>query len=170
MRIRNPFVVSIAFLLLFAFESAAPVAHADAVKRVIKVITRSDLAAKKAEETFLAHNFRLVAHMAHTKHKAINRRGSLGDLMQQGNIGMLEAFRKFDPTRGFKFSTFATWYINQKISEWSYEQIGSIRVPTHRWRDKRRVSSLSHARAMQGPYPQFVRTDETSPQAWRPPR
>ena len=49
MRIRNPFVVSIAFLLLFAFESAAPVAHADAVKRVIKVITRSDLAAKKAD-------------------------------------------------------------------------------------------------------------------------
>jgi len=37
-----------------------------------------------------------------------------------------------------------------------------------RWRDKRRASSLSHARAMQGPYPQFVRTDETSPQAWRP--
>jgi RNA polymerase primary sigma factor len=105
-------------------------------------IAEAEQAAKKAEETFLAHNFKLVAHMAYNKHKAINRRGSLMDLIQQGNIGMLEAFRKFDPTRGFKFSTFATWYINQKISEWSYEQIGSIRVPTHRWRDKRRMEKL----------------------------
>lgn len=105
-------------------------------------ISEAESAAKRAEETFLAHNFKLVAHMAYNKFKAINRRGSLMDLIQQGNIGMLEAFRKFDPTRGFKFSTFATWYINQKISEWSYEQIGSIRVPTHRWRDKRRMEKL----------------------------
>jgi len=65
------------------------------------------------------------------------------DLIQQGELGMLEAFDRFDPTRGYKFSTFASWYINQYISAWTFEQVSTIRVPTHRWRDARMIA---HAR------------------------
>jgi RNA polymerase sigma factor (sigma-70 family) len=113
-------------------------------ERIEVEIEEAERAARAAEATFLAHNFKLVAHMAYKKFQQTGKRGSLMDLIQQGNVGMLDAFRKFDPTRGFKFSTFATWYINQKISEWGYEQIGAIRVPTHRWRDARKIAKFRH--------------------------
>jgi RNA polymerase sigma factor (sigma-70 family) len=112
------------------------------IVRISLEIEDADEAAKRAESTFLAHNFKLVAHMTYKKFNQIRRRGDVMDLIQQGNLGMLDAFRKFDPTRGFKFSTFATWYINQKLSEWGYEQIGAIRVPTHRWRDARKIEQF----------------------------
>jgi RNA polymerase primary sigma factor len=102
-------------------------------------IARARRAAKEAEEVFLAYNFRLVFALAMRKFRQAGRKGDLMDLVQQGNIGMIDAFRKFDPSLGYKFSTFATWHINQALSLWLYERVGTVRVPTHRWRDAKRI-------------------------------
>lgn len=107
-------------------------------------IGEAENAARHAETTFLSFNHRLVLALARSKWEQSGKKADLMDLVQQGELGMIDAFRKFDPTRGFKFSTFATWHINQKISEWTYEQVGSIRVPTHRWRDARKISQLRY--------------------------
>lgn len=76
------------------------------------------------------------------KFRRSGHKGELMDLVQQGNIGMIDAFRKFDPALGYKFSTFATWHINQAISLWLYEQVGTVRVPTHRWRDAKKIAAF----------------------------
>lgn len=108
--------------------------------------------AKRAEETFLGFNYRLVYAIANRKYRLSGRKGDLMDLIQQGNLGMVDAFKKFDPTRGFKFSTFATWHIQEKISAFLYEQVGSLRVPSHRWRDASKINkfrdrfSITHGR------------------------
>lgn len=101
----------------------------------------ADIQAHQVEEDFLKYNYRLVMSCARRNHQQSGRRVDPNDLIQQGNMGMVEAFRKFDPTRGYKFSTFATWHIRQKISEFSHEQKSAIRVPTHRHRDIRKINA-----------------------------
>ena len=106
---------------------------------------RSEAEAARAEETFICHNLRLVFALARRKYHAAGRRGDILDLVQQGNLGLIDAFRKFDPGRGFKFSTYATWHVGQAISLWLYEQVGTLRVPTHRWRDNRKINQFRTA-------------------------
>lgn len=81
-----------------------------------------------ANEALIRANLRLVVSVAK---RYLGRGMSLLDLVQEGNMGLLRAIGKFDPRRGFKFSTYATWWIRQSINRSIAEQARTIRIPVH---------------------------------------
>ena len=84
--------------------------------------------AKMAAEILIRSNLRLVVAFAK---RYIGQGNPFLDLIQEGNIGLLRAVHKFDPSRGYKFSTYATWWIRQAITRSIAEQARTIRLPVH---------------------------------------
>ena len=87
-----------------------------------------EIRAKEARQILIRSNLRLVVSVAK---RYLGRGSSFLDLIQEGNLGLLRAVSKFDPARGYKFSTYATWWIRQSISRSIADQARTIRIPVH---------------------------------------
>jgi RNA polymerase primary sigma factor len=101
---------------------------AQSLKKAIKSIKEGESKAKFAKDAMVRANLRLVVSLA----KRYNNRGlQLLDLIQEGNMGLIKAVDKFEYQRGYKFGTYATWWIRQAITRAIADQARTIRIPVH---------------------------------------
>jgi len=100
----------------------------DGLKKIMRTIKMEQKMSDQAKEELVAANLRLVISIAK---KYINRGLHFLDLIQEGNTGLIKAVNKFEYKRGYKFSTYATWWIRQAITRAVCDQARTIRIPVH---------------------------------------
>jgi RNA polymerase primary sigma factor len=97
-------------------------------RRIVKIVQKGEREARQAKKEMVEANLRLVISIGK---KYTNRGLQFLDLIQEGNIGLMKAVDKFEYRRGFKFSTYATWWIRQAITRSIADQARTIRIPVH---------------------------------------
>lgn len=122
-----------------------PLLSTEEEQRLFRLEKEGDEAAWKR---LVMANTRLVVKLASYNH--FDERVDLIDLISEGNIGLIKAISKFDPDKGFRFSTYATWWINQCVQRWTKNHARNVRIPVHILLRINRYNKIVESRLKEG--------------------